>query len=122
MLYMILVEVRMIDMRQRHTTVGHIFGANFGTHAFVIYDRQRDMTRHTRVEVIGVLPHLTGPRWGRTRREGESGERQESRARRKGEQQKVGGRGERREGRKGWREGRKEEKGRKTIILPERSN
>ena len=22
-------------MRQRHTTVGHIFGANFGTHAFV---------------------------------------------------------------------------------------
>ena len=33
-----------------------------------------------------------------------------------------GGGGERREGRKGWREGRKEEKGRKTIILPEHSN
>ena len=33
-----------------------------------------------------------------------------------------GGEGERREGRKGWREGRKEEKGRETIILPEHSN
>ena len=28
----------MVDVRQRHTTVGHIFGANFGTHARVMYD------------------------------------------------------------------------------------
>ena len=28
----------MIDLIQGHTTIGHIFGANFGTHAFVTDD------------------------------------------------------------------------------------
>ena len=37
----------MLDVRQRQTTVGHIFGANFGAHAFVMYD--------TNVRMIHVI-------------------------------------------------------------------
>ena len=33
----------MIDLIPRHTTIGHIFGANLATHPFVTYDIARDM-------------------------------------------------------------------------------
>ena len=52
----------MIDMRQRHTTVGHIFGANFGTHAVVMYDIAQDMIdvsqRHA------TVGHIFGANFG----------------------------------------------------------
>ena len=43
----------MIDLIPRHTTIGHIFGANLATHPFVTYDIARDMIdmgpRHTTI-------------------------------------------------------------------------
>ena len=71
----------MIDMRQRHTTVGHIFGAIFGC---------------VRLDLEGGSnspKYALGPNgYAIHKKVGEQGKerRQESRARRKGEQKKVG--------------------------------
>ena len=45
-------------MRQRHTTVGHIFGANFGAHACVVYVHIAHELIDMRHTTIG---HIFGP-------------------------------------------------------------